>query len=61
MCEGGEKKEIISSSYLFLYYNGDSESKGIIECIVAKNRNGEVGTARLRWKPEIQRIENMSK
>lgn len=43
------------------YYNRDSESKGIIECIVAKNRNGEVGTVRLRWKPEVQRIENMSK
>ncbi|MBV7273840.1 replicative DNA helicase [Clostridiaceae bacterium UIB06] len=38
------------------YYFKDSDSKGIIECIVAKNRNGEVGTARLKWKPEIQRI-----
>lgn len=41
------------------YYNKDSESKNIIECIVAKNRNGEVGTARLRWKPELQKIESL--
>ncbi|MBC2579080.1 replicative DNA helicase [Clostridium sp. DJ247] len=38
------------------YYHKDSESKGIIECIVAKNRNGEVGTTRLRWRPEVQSI-----
>lgn len=40
------------------YYNADSENKGIIECIVAKNRNGQVGTARLKWQPEFQRICN---
>lgn len=38
------------------YYNDDCEEKGIIECLVAKNRNGELGTARFRWIPEIQRI-----
>lgn len=38
------------------YYHKDSESKGIMECIVAKNRNGEVGTVRLKWEPEVQRI-----
>lgn len=52
-----------ADTVLFLYrdeyYHKDSESKGIIECIVAKNRNGEVGTVRLRWKPELQRVENM--
>ncbi len=53
--------DVVLFLYRDEYYNRDSESKGIIECIVAKNRNGEVGTARLRWKPEIQRIENMSK
>ncbi|MTK12311.1 MAG: AAA family ATPase [Clostridiaceae bacterium] len=53
--------DVVLFLYRDEYYNGDSESKGIIECIVAKNRNGEVGTARLRWKPEIQRIENMSR
>jgi replicative DNA helicase len=53
--------DVVLFLYRDAYYNKDSESKGIIECIMAKNRNGEVGTARLKWKPEIQRIENMSK
>ena len=56
--------EIISKSYLsefmFLYrdeyYHKDSDSNGIIECIIAKNRNGEVGTVRLKWMPEVQRV-----
>lgn len=48
--------DVIMFLYRDEYYHRDSESKGIIECIVAKNRNGEVGTARLRWRPEIQRI-----
>lgn len=38
------------------YYNIDSDSKEILECIVTKNRNGEAWTTRLKWKPEIQII-----
>lgn len=48
--------DIVMFLYRDEYYNKDSESKGIMECIVAKNRNGEVGTSRLKWKPEIQSI-----
>lgn len=48
--------DVIMFLYRDEYYHKDSESKGVIECIVAKNRNGEVGTVRLRWKPEVQRI-----
>ena len=34
------------------YYNPDTEDKNIAECIVAKNRHGEVGTVKLQWLPQ---------
>ena len=36
------------------YYNENSEDKGIAECIVAKNRHGEIGTVKLQWIPQYQ-------
>ncbi len=36
------------------YYNENSEDKGIAECIVSKNRHGEVGTVKLQWIPQYQ-------
>ena len=36
------------------YYNPNSEDKGVAECIVAKNRHGEVGTVKLQWIPQYQ-------
>ena len=36
------------------YYNPNSEDKGVAECIVAKNRHGEVGTVKLQWFPQFQ-------
>ena len=36
------------------YYNENSEDKGIAECIVSKNRHGEVGTVKLQWLPQYQ-------
>ena len=36
------------------YYKPDTEDKGIAECIVAKNRHGEVGTVKLQWIPQFQ-------
>lgn len=34
------------------YYNKESEEKNIAECIVAKNRHGEIGTVKLQWLPQ---------
>ncbi len=36
------------------YYNENSEDKGVAECIVAKNRHGEIGTVKLQWIPQYQ-------
>ena len=36
------------------YYNENSEDKGVAECIVSKNRHGEVGTVKLQWIPQFQ-------
>lgn len=49
--------DVVLFLYRDEYYNADTESKDIIECIVAKNRNGEVGTAKLKWQAEMQRIK----
>ena len=47
-----------ADSVMFLYrdeyYNPDTEDKGIAECIVAKNRHGEVGPVKLQWIPQYQ-------
>ena len=47
-----------ADSVMFLYrddyYNPNSEEKGITECIVQKNRHGEVGTVKLQWIPQYQ-------
>ena len=47
-----------ADSVMFLYrdeyYNPNTEDKGVAECIVSKNRHGEVGTVKLQWVPQYQ-------
>ena len=45
------------------YYNRDSgnEKKGISEIIIAKQRNGPVGTVELKWLPEYTKFANLDK
>ena len=47
-----------ADSVMFLYrdeyYNENSEDKGVAECIVAKNRHGETGTAKMQWIGQYQ-------
>ncbi len=35
------------------YYNPNTEEKNVAECIVAKNRHGEIGTVKLQWLPQF--------
>lgn len=48
--------DVVMFLYRDEYYNKDTEDKGLIECIIAKHRNGGIGTIRLKWQPEYQRI-----
>ena len=41
------------------YYNENTEDKGIAECIVSKNRHGEVGTVKLQWIPQYQTFTDL--
>ena len=46
--------DVVMFLYRDEYYNDNTEDKGIAECIVAKNRHGEVGTVKLQWVPQYQ-------
>ena len=46
--------DVVMFLYRDEYYNPDTEDKGIAECIVSKNRHGEVGTVKLQWIPQYQ-------
>lgn len=48
--------DIVMFLYRDEYYNADTDRPGVIDCIIAKNRNGEVGTARLKWDGKCQRV-----
>lgn len=43
------------------YYNPDSEEKGIAEIIVAKQRNGPIGTVKLSWQPALTKFANLER
>ena len=44
--------DIVLALYRDDYYNKDSETPNLAECIVLKNRRGETGTIELQWLPE---------
>jgi replicative DNA helicase len=43
------------------YYNKDTEAKNQTEVIIAKQRNGPVGTVDLVWLGQYTKFANMAK
>lgn len=53
--------DVVMFIYRDDYYNKDTENKGIAEIIIAKQRNGPIGTVNLVWMPNYTRFANVSK
>ena len=51
--------DVVMFIYRDDYYNRDSESKGVSEIIIGKQRNGPVGTVKLAWLAEQTRFANL--
>lgn len=53
--------DVVMFLYRDDYYNKDTEKKNIAEIIIAKQRNGPVGTVELAWLPQYTKFGNLSK
>ena len=53
--------DVVMFIYRDDYYNKDSDRKGISEVIIAKQRNGPIGTVDLVWLPEYTMFRNKEK
>ena len=50
--------DIVLFLYRDAYYNKESQTPNLSECIVAKNRHGETGTIQLVWDGQFTRFSN---
>ena len=53
--------DVVMFIYRDDYYNKDTEKKGIAEIIIAKQRNGPIGTVELAWLPDYTKFANIQK
>ncbi|MDE6388214.1 MAG: replicative DNA helicase [Lachnospiraceae bacterium] len=53
--------DVVMFIYRDDYYNKDTEKKGIVEIIIAKQRNGPIGTIELAWLPDFTKFANLQK
>ena len=51
--------DVVMFIYRDDYYNKDTDKKGIAEIIIAKQRNGPIGTIELVWLPDYTKFANM--
>jgi len=51
--------DVVMFIYRDDYYNHDTDRKGISEIIIAKQRNGPIGTVELAWLPEYTKFANL--
>lgn len=53
--------DVVMFLYRDDYYNHETEKKNIAEVIIAKQRNGPIGTVELVWIPDLTKFGNMEK
>ena len=53
--------DVVMFLYRDDYYNKDTELQNIAEVIIAKQRNGPIGTVNLVWRPEYTKFANMAR
>ena len=53
--------DVVMFIYRDDYYNHESPDKGISEIIIAKQRNGPIGTVKLAWLPELTKFANLAR
>ncbi len=53
--------DVVMFLYRDDYYNKESEKKNIAEIIIAKQRNGPIGTVELAWLPQYTKFGNLEK
>ncbi|NLL31208.1 MAG: replicative DNA helicase [Clostridiales bacterium] len=51
--------DVVMFLYRDEYYNKETEDKGIGECIIAKQRNGPVGTVKMAWIGSHSKFANL--
>ena len=51
--------DVVMFIYRDDYYNPDTDKKGIAEIIIAKQRNGPVGTVELSWQGQYTKFGNL--
>lgn len=53
--------DVVMFIYRDDYYNKDTEKRNIAEIIIAKQRNGPIGTVELVWLPDFTKFGNLQK
>lgn len=53
--------DVVMFLYRDDYYHKDTETPNIAEVIIAKQRNGPIGTVNLMWRPELTKFANLAK
>lgn len=53
--------DVVMFIYREDYYNHDTERKDVAEVIIAKQRNGPIGTVELAWLPRYTKFANLQK